>query len=463
MNPSEAVEECLDEYLQEQREGEHDGQGCFTLSRAAALEKLANFQLPFEGAWAVKIVQAVVASGTRQAIRVTLGREETRFSWLGSSPWRTRDLEAAFLDPESAVDPGLEAMVIGLRAAALGESRDFRLRLAGDGEGVWLVWSDGAFESRPGEPEGANLLVVRNRAVETPLDWIARKLRISRGHRDVADALGSRCFTCPVPLWLDGRRLDGIPHCPGHGLERNQWPLSLRLLKVDGPRFRLPPADSLALAMKGRRPGLWAGMGLDGVTDELGSLVTSPETAALMLLTAHLDPSATSHNQTRPPDYLTPSPSYIFWVRHGAVVEVEPISKAAAGVSVALFLNAEGIETDLSSFAPRRGAEKSRRFNAGKAGVKKALKSFLVPTEQIKQSNRRRYRRGSHQAVAACAVGGGVLGAGAFGWAVLPFVGVGALTLLVAGHAEPHYERHLLEQLETEIPRLAELFGRGRS
>lgn len=70
----------LENYLRrEKNRGTNDSEGKFTLSSEKALAKLAEFQLPFAGAWAIKIIQAIVASGVETEIRVKLKRKESEF------------------------------------------------------------------------------------------------------------------------------------------------------------------------------------------------------------------------------------------------------------------------------------------------------------------------------------------------------------------------------------------------
>ena len=63
----------LHSYLSQARsEGEQDSQGVFSLSKEQVLEKMATFSFPFRGAWLVRLVQSLVATGNRDGIEVQL-------------------------------------------------------------------------------------------------------------------------------------------------------------------------------------------------------------------------------------------------------------------------------------------------------------------------------------------------------------------------------------------------------
>ena len=91
----------LEKFLHSQStEGSQQGGGSFTLAREKALLKLANFQLPFAGAWAVKLVQAAVSSEAQESISVTLGKRVAIFSFDHAVAWDMDEIETAFFNPE---------------------------------------------------------------------------------------------------------------------------------------------------------------------------------------------------------------------------------------------------------------------------------------------------------------------------------------------------------------------------
>ncbi len=91
----------LERFLQNQRsQGQSEGEGDFTLARDEAVQKLADFQLPFDGAWIAKVIQSLVASEIGAPISVEQTRRVTTVRCRGDLPWSLADLEAALVNPE---------------------------------------------------------------------------------------------------------------------------------------------------------------------------------------------------------------------------------------------------------------------------------------------------------------------------------------------------------------------------
>lgn len=69
----------LNKFLSKQAsEGSQAGQGQFTIAREVALEKIAQFQLPFPDAWLLKLVQAAVSADS-ESLEFTLNPQEVWF------------------------------------------------------------------------------------------------------------------------------------------------------------------------------------------------------------------------------------------------------------------------------------------------------------------------------------------------------------------------------------------------
>lgn len=128
----------LEQFLQSrQSEGTADSRGEFTLARDEALAKLAQFQLPYESAWVVKLVQAIVAGGCRCDIRVDLLATSVRF--LFSSPGFSLDeVEEGFYNPQLSPNRSLRHLLSGLWAAGLRNKWGFQVALPG--QSTTLIW-----------------------------------------------------------------------------------------------------------------------------------------------------------------------------------------------------------------------------------------------------------------------------------------------------------------------------------
>lgn len=104
----------LEEFLESTAaNGQVDSQGVFTLEAAQALRKIADYQLPFAGAWAVKIIQSIVAGNSSGIIRVHLKAKEVCFVCLKAG-YNLDELEEAFYNPEPSPNRSLRHLLTGL-------------------------------------------------------------------------------------------------------------------------------------------------------------------------------------------------------------------------------------------------------------------------------------------------------------------------------------------------------------
>jgi hypothetical protein len=184
-------------------------EGSFTLAREKALLKLADFQLPYDGAWAVKIVQCAVTVENQTGIRIQQTIRETRFGFDCPSSWTLEALESAFFTPEPVSESSVNHLMIALWAVGVGKKRGFLLTLPELAEA--LLW-DGAVMHRVPleEPIGCSLIVSHRPSVHSFRDWIRVPRLSARLNVEVAKALSERCYTCHVPLELDGRRTEVV-------------------------------------------------------------------------------------------------------------------------------------------------------------------------------------------------------------------------------------------------------------
>jgi hypothetical protein len=332
----------LEEYLREaQKEGDLVDQGTFTLAREKALDKLANFALPFEGAWAVKLIQAAVSSGIDSGITVRLGRRETRFTFTATERWTLDAIEEAFFAPELRTDVSLNHFKLALWSLGIEGRRAFQVALPDDPE--MLIWN------------GVRLRrVKRDRDYQTfyfaltPLGvgaststWIGRSLLTSERNAELPRILTEHCCTCPVPLTVDGRRIDGIERLPRRGWDETSFPLCILPVEGTRPPLRIPQGT---LEQKGF--GKAQGVVMKGATSSHPGLI--------VMATATLNRQGRNWVERK-------EPSLLVWVQDGAIVQSEPIHLHPSSCCATLFLSADGIETDLTQFQLLDSTEKRRR------------------------------------------------------------------------------------------------------
>jgi hypothetical protein len=343
----------LDHYLQTQAvEGRLDAvENPFTLAREKALAKLSDFRLPRSGAWSIKLIQAAVASADVRSIKVELTKREARFHFYAQQSWTLQDIESAFFDPEPGPRRDLNHLVSALRAVGLGEKRAFLITPAGDQES--LFW-DGQTMTRlaaKSQTDGCVLSIAHNPSAEGPVDWI--RDMASRGGRSatVIHSLTQHCYLCPVPLEVDGRRIDSLQLCPGHGRSSRTYPVKLFLSEGNLPSFGLPLGtfEELSLERKGDAR-------MTVMSASLTKEMEQRSRACLAVLaSAHMRPEDRGGGAHKGRWLPTSGDSRIYWVMDGALIDSGSLNLQPSHCTVGIYLSAEGLPTDLSGLKLTHG------------------------------------------------------------------------------------------------------------
>ncbi|MBN9420381.1 MAG: hypothetical protein J0I12_33340 [Candidatus Eremiobacteraeota bacterium] len=340
----------LEKFLLEQvGEGQHDSGGKFTLARSKALEKLANFQLPRETAWVSKLVQAAVAGGSSgMAVRQT--NRDTFFVFEPPADWTLAGVEEAFYDPEVSSDRALDHFKRGLWPVSIRDARPFRLVLPGIDQA--LIWNGQDFQRRPCEPVKYLELTVSMRSrwggVGLPLFG---GIEAARANAATMRELCENCFTCPIPLKVDGRRLDALQGCPMHGFSPSSYPVRVALTDADLPGFRVP-----RLTFGGYEP---VNPGHSKLNTIYQPKVFVPQRIAVALVVC-ASIEKTGVGDTSRPIPLSRS-STLSWVRDGVVVGREALTVSQWSCAAGVFLSADGLDSDLTGFGLIRTPEVDRR------------------------------------------------------------------------------------------------------
>lgn len=330
-------------------EGQHDSAGKFTLARGKALEKLASFQLPRETAWVSKLVQAAVAGGsTGIAVRQT--STDIFFVFEPPPDWTLNMVEDAFYDPEVSPDRALDHFKRGLWPVSIRDMRPFRLVLPGEPQA--LFWTGEEFQRRPSEPVKYLELTVshRNRLQGSGFPYL-REIESARGNAGTLRELCENCFTCPIPLKVDGRRLDALQGCPMHGFSPSSYPIRVALAKADLPDFQPP-----RLTYGGYAP---VNAGQSQLNTIFQTKLTIPSRISVgLLLCASIEKVALGDASRPVPQ---PRSSVLNWVRDGVIVGREALPVNQLSCAAGLFLSADGLESDLTGFGLIRTPEVTRR------------------------------------------------------------------------------------------------------
>lgn len=384
----------LERFLQSQSsQGEQQGEGSFTLARDKALQKLAGFQLPFSGAWAVKLLQAAVASGDANAVKVSLGGRVMTFSFEGAYSWDIEEVEAAFFDPEPSKIRHVNHLVSGLWALGLGEKRAFQLHF--DNQLESLVW-DGercrrvSFDD-PGE--GLKLTVTHSRA---GTNWISSTVEAGRTNSTVSAALKEYCYTSPIPLVVDGQRFDALPHCPKYGWNSSSFPIALSFIEADLPEVRWPSGTFLP-HKEFQNSELMDGAGLETITRKMMEAVEPVESsaaAAMISVYAVLSSDQASEGKGSHIWDLRHRSSKCIWIQDGAAVQDESFEIPTSPCGLVCFLSADGLANDLSGFGLADGEERARRIRVAGQALMETVESLAqISGREVRKHNQSRYSK----------------------------------------------------------------------
>ena len=257
-------------FLQEQqRGGRFVDSSQFTLDSLKARQKLAEFQLPEAGLWLVKLVQAAVVWEST-SVRITFSRRQVQVEFSCPPSLEADAILHLVLSGEFPRDRAQAHLVTGIRACSglstesvqwsAGESQ---VALDAAGTRVW-----------PGSQDSVGIFrLVATRP--TPRRSLSKTLATSVSHwlratADEYEAVSTRCWVSPIPIFLDGKPLQrsydsllqrGLPQNPGAviaQMESRQNPvqvcLGVRMIPELPGRPQLPVIDPGAEEHEWERP-----------------------------------------------------------------------------------------------------------------------------------------------------------------------------------------------------------------
>lgn len=354
--------------MRERREnGAFDSEGHFSVSGQEALTKLAEFQLPFAGAWALKLVQAAVCGAEAEELCWTLTAATNEFTFAFPPKLGVPRIESAFSDPYPQPETALNHLITGLRAVGLNEKRPFRLETPA---GQALSWDGQRMvrgDCRPA-PESFRLEVsTRSLDDEGGLFGMYRQ-RGPQRNADVTNALSERAFPCPISLELDGRRLDALELSPGHGYGPRSQPMGLMACSS-------PELTPIPLPQGTRSKRYWSRFPVYYPLQVSASLTPElePEVGVAFLVSLHYELDRDRNTQLWEP---SKGRSRCYWVLDGVVVDEKPLEERPATCSVGCFLSAVGLKTDLSSLTLRDSQEAQARLDTARSLIRSSLKTF---------------------------------------------------------------------------------------
>lgn len=344
----------LKQFLSQQAaKGELASAGTFTLDRRKALEKLSAFQLPFFGCWVLKLIQAAVASGCCTTIRVNITPRPTRILFEGSFDWSGSEILAAVLNPEQEVSRSLQHLAVGLRVLSFHDSKAWTLNLGEAGDR--LSWDGEDFQLQAFPPgEGIEVLVTRDFKGELP------------------NRLLERAHVCPIPLFLDGRRIDALELNPTHGYGVSSQPLALGFPKGELPSFEIPQSTGAAY-LKTEAP-IQQSLRAATETARNSQLPADGRCSLAFLLALHAarEPELVLFSKWN----YQESSNRRYWIYDGVIVEVENFGEVKLNCSLGCFLSAQDLALDASGFGVQDNKEKRRRTFQSRQLLREGLKKL---------------------------------------------------------------------------------------
>ena len=241
-------------------------QGCqtetlhFTIDEARAVQKLSASQLPDQALWIVKMVQAAVC-GKAAGVDIRLGRKKIEIGFDSTQLPSALELLRIVKSGTLPKDPFLLHLCTGIRSSFADEGVSFLIQIAGP-EGLEVVsLSEGQSYHRQ-DPALAEARKTLRFVITRPPRMLSLKKSMNlpvrylvKGTASEHSELVSRCWTSPIPITIDGKRLD----------TRYDSPLMYsgtvsRLVEIQGRNLRqLVPRMNLYLRylpVKEGRPGI---------------------------------------------------------------------------------------------------------------------------------------------------------------------------------------------------------------
>lgn len=450
----------LERFLQSQSSsGEYQSEGSFTLAREEALRKLAGFQLPFVNAWAVKLVQCAVAARASSPIQIDMSTHSLNLEFQLSAP-SIDVLEAAFFDPGPAQSQAVRHLLTALWAVGLKQDWPFQVTLCGWEES--LIWDGQTLSRLPLErvSDRARVTIVLLKRKAGVFEWTRGVAASQKRNSELRTTLKNRCYTCPLPLTVDGTRLDTLYNCPSHGPTTRDHVIFLGGAESSDLRpLQLPPGTFDIRPKVRNRRSFWSLApsdptdlsGLPRVSKKVLRRTERIETcAAPFLLTAHRDAQHFVGQATKWRDRQ--EASKVYWVLDGAVIDEDLLDTVGTTTSLAAFLSAEGLATDLSSFALTDQEEKRRRLVLARQVLGESL-DRLITLEQVLTE------KAQSSTLTGRIAAGGILTLGIATLWTLPIAGLGIMgvgggLLAQAGKNHQHRNEKLLSSVKTLQDRL---------
>ncbi len=325
--------------------GQWDSRGSFTLAGRKAAGKLAKSLLPEPSDWILKVVQAACQGGAPE-LRISQTNRATHIAFRLSYTLDLRDLESSLTRAVASGQPGVDDLSTALRVVGLGQERAWVARLRTAEQQHWVLVDQGMVSletsDQPDGPEDATEVLLGIAFPPGESGKVGGLVRFGAAIQNEHEALTQRTRACPIPLWLDGERMDtlrrssslvgferevflGVTTGSGSTASPIRFPGGVEESQVQRLGARLDDADPFHLPDPEQRR----------------------EGSSLLRVAFRYNSERHPRERTARVFRPLPTPSRVLLVRHGVVVGKRNLGFSEP-VAVDIYLNADGERSDLS-------------------------------------------------------------------------------------------------------------------
>lgn len=321
--------------------GRVDSEGNFTVAGDMAAKKLGQSALPSRMSWILKVVQAAVGEPRVKAIDVSVYSYFVDVSLEGDVFWTAESLHNLLDDIQARPPLPVVSLLMAVRDR-FEEGNQFLFTFKGWREALYWSGEEVRVEVLE-QPADHTLLSVQTGVPVGPYSSVAALQ--ARFNADLSQVLQDNCYLCPIPLTMDGKRVDNLFH-----VEREEDRFGLVVAwgaeESHIGKMRLPVSIGADHAT-----------GLEQLPEELsglyGALRGSVSPARSGIVNAWFV-RANFRCQTRVRDRAwnaVESPSHFLFVKDGVIVDSHPIILPRGHVSLSVVVDASGFIQDLTGFS----------------------------------------------------------------------------------------------------------------
>lgn len=370
----------LGAFLSEARsEGRVDSEGSFTVAENKALDKLAQFSLPGEYDWVLKIVQAANAWNC-EALTISQTRVATSFYFKPEVLPQESHLIQALRSGSSTADGAIHELCLALRALVDQVELSFVLAVH-DGTGPAEPIFSGYDVSRLSgnerktwvnlDREGLRLTVSHFRKKERLTGrYIPTVARVARRHLKILETLQERAFCSPMPILVDGIDTTNLLANESFGADEHYRPLAIGLPEAEEISWLAYPTRSDASLysrpIETRKQTIWCYL----FTVHYLSLPKLHKALSLGIEWSAFAPF-------RPPK------NRFIWTRYGVAVSELVSRSSCVATSLMTFLNGDHLRADLSGLSVYLESQEKRKAERFKELVASELPKLIGEADYL--------------------------------------------------------------------------------